>query len=167
MCTSAIFGARAAIPSSDPKMYFCPRFDAIGHRLYAAMTPKIAEVRIRIRFWCMLMLGLGPTWLRLSHHHNPSLAPARASDYCCHPRIDCLLYSKSKKQGKLVMLKLAIAGNRQSCCYTRLQLRQHVSDSELDACHVNDIVNMKIEDHRVDLIPPLSQEAIRRLVDVQ
>ena len=27
--------------------YFCPRFDEIGHRLWAALAPKIAEVRIR------------------------------------------------------------------------------------------------------------------------
>ena len=73
--------------------YFCPRFDAIGHRLWTALAPKIAEVCIR--FWYMLMLGLGPTWLRLSPNHTPSLTPARVSDYCCCPRIDRVLYISS------------------------------------------------------------------------
>ena len=40
------------------------------------------------------MLGLGPTWLRLSPDHTPSLMPAGVSDYCCRPRSDYLLYSK-------------------------------------------------------------------------
>ena len=70
--------------------YFCPRFDGIGHHLWAALASKIAE---GIWFWCMLMLGLGPPSMRLSPDHAPLIMPARVSDYCCLPRrIDCLLY---------------------------------------------------------------------------
>ena len=39
------------------------------------------------------MIGLGPIpSLRLSPDHTPSLTPARVSDYCCHSRINRLLY---------------------------------------------------------------------------
>ena len=40
----------------------------------------------------MLMLGLGPIWLRPSPAHTPLSTSARASDCCCRPRIDRLLY---------------------------------------------------------------------------
>ena len=61
------------------KQILLSRFDAIGHCLWVALAPKIAE--ICIWFWCMSMIGLGPTWLRLSPDHTPSLTPARVSDY--------------------------------------------------------------------------------------
>ena len=48
-----------AFPSSDPKTDICRRCDAIGHRLWAALALKVANIRIEFR--CMLMLGLGPT----------------------------------------------------------------------------------------------------------
>ena len=46
----------------------------IGHRLWAVLAPKVAE--IRIWFWCMLMLGLGSTLSRLSPDYTPLLTPA-------------------------------------------------------------------------------------------
>ena len=48
-----------AVPSSDPKT------DTFAQGL--------------MRFWCMLILGLCPTWLRLSPDHTPSLMPTRMS----------------------------------------------------------------------------------------
>ena len=70
--------------------HFCPMFDVIGQRVWAALASKVAK--IQIRFWCMLMLGLGPIWLRPSPAYTPLWTSARASDYCCRPRIDRLLY---------------------------------------------------------------------------
>ena len=64
---------------SSENRYFCPRFDAIRHCLWVALALKVAKVHVRIRFWCMLMLGLGPTWLRLSDDHTSSLAFASKS----------------------------------------------------------------------------------------
>ena len=58
--------------------YFHPRFDAVGHRLWTALAPKVTKVCIW--FWCMLMLGLGPTWLRLNPNHIPLLKPLEHPD---------------------------------------------------------------------------------------
>ena len=66
-------------------------FDIFGQRVWAALAPKVAKVRIR--FWYMLMLVLGPIWLRPSPAYTPLSTSARASDYCCRPRIDRLLYT--------------------------------------------------------------------------
>ena len=70
--------------------HFCPTFDIIGHRIWAALVPKVAKVHTQ--FWCMLMLDLGPRWLRPSPPYTPSWTSARASEYCCRPRINCLLH---------------------------------------------------------------------------
>ena len=40
----------------------------------------------------MLILGQGPTWLSLRPDHTPTSTSVRASEYCCRPRIDRLLY---------------------------------------------------------------------------
>ena len=68
---------------------FCPRFDAIGHRLWVVL-PKVAKVLIQ--FWCMLTLRLGPTKSRLNPNHTPTLTSTIVSKYCCHLRNDRLLY---------------------------------------------------------------------------
>ena len=70
--------------------HFCPTFDVIEHRVWTALVPKVAKVRTR--FWCMLMSGLGPIWMRPSPVHTPSWMSGRVSNYCCRPEIDHLLY---------------------------------------------------------------------------
>ena len=72
--------------------YLCPRFDAVVHHIWAILALKIAEACIQL--WCMLMLGLGPTWLRLNHP-SPSLMAAKVSDYGCHPKINRLQAANS------------------------------------------------------------------------
>ena len=70
--------------------FFCLRFDVIRHHVWVALAPKVSKVRTQL--WCMLMLGQGPNRSTPSPNHTPLLTSAWASEYCCRPMIDRLLY---------------------------------------------------------------------------